>query len=184
MNKYTLIALSCALSTSVFADNLSLDLNDDALRLNYQHSLDKNYQTDFAWTHVKDLGDSVSVGLTLTQSLNNDITAYIGGKALFQQHDHLPDGTAIAVGGALRITPAANKNVAVVASAYFAPDVLSFGDMENYQELELRGEYKVSEQLTAYVGYRNNSADYSANSVKVKDIDLYDGFMVGGQFKF
>lgn len=184
MKKFATIVLGCVLSTTSLADNLSLDLNDDALRLNYQHNLDKNYQTDFAWTHVKDLGDSLSAGLTLTQSLNNDITAYIGGKALFQQHDHLPDGTAMAVGGALRITPAANKNVSLMASAYFAPDVLSFGDMENYQELEIRGEYKVSEQLTAYAGYRNNSADYSANSVKVKNIDLYDGFMIGGQFKF
>jgi hypothetical protein len=184
MKKYAAIILACVFSSSSFADTLSLDLNDDALRLNYQHGLDKNYHTDFAWTHVKDLGDSLSAALTLTQSVNNDITAYIGGKALFQQHDHLPDGTAIAVGGAVRITPAANKNVALVASAYFAPDVLSFGDMENYQELEIRGEYKASEQLTAYVGYRNNTADYSANSIKVKNVDLYDGFMIGGQFKF
>ena len=184
MKPYAALILTCMFSTTCLADNLSLDLNDDALRLNYQHSLDKNYQADFAWTHVKDLGDSLSAGITLTQTLNNDITAYLGGKALFQQHDHLPDGTAIAVGGALRVTPAANKNIALVGSAYFAPDVLSFGDMENYQELELRGEYKVSDQLTAYVGYRNNSADYSANSIKVKNIDLYDGFMVGGQFKF
>jgi hypothetical protein len=87
---------------------------------------------------------------------NNDISANIGGKAIFQQHDHLPDGTAIAIGGSLRLTPAANKNFAVMASAYFAPNVLSFGDMDDYQEFEIRGEYKVSEQLTGYVGYRNN----------------------------
>jgi len=183
MKKYVALILA-TLATPSFADNLALDLNDDALRLNYQYGLDKNYNTDFAWTHVKDLGNTFSAGLTLTQSLNNDISANIGGKAIFQQHDHLPDGTAIAIGGSLRLTPAANKNFAVMASAYFAPNVLSFGDMDDYQEFEIRGEYKVSEQLTGYVGYRNNRADYDTNNVKIKNADLYDGVMIGGQFNF
>ena len=71
-----------------------------------------------------------------------------------------------------------------MASAYFAPNVLSFGDMDDYQEFEIRGEYKVSEQLTGYVGYRNNRADYDTNNVKIKNADLYDGVMIGGQFNF
>lgn len=183
MKKYVALILAI-LATPSFADNLALDLNDDALRLNYQHSLDKNYKTDFAWTHVKDFGNTFSAGLTLTQSLNNDITADIGGKAIFQQHDDWPDGTAIAIGGALRVTPAANKNFAVMASAYFAPNVLSFGDMDDYQEFEVRAEYKVSDQLTAYVGYRNNRADYETHNSKINNVDLYDGAMIGGQFNF
>lgn len=183
MKKYVALILA-TLATPSFADSLALDLNDDALRLNYQHSLDKNYVTDFAWTHVKDLGNTFSTGLTLTQSLNNDISAHIGGKAIFQQHDHLPDGTAIAIGGVLRVTPAANKNIAVMASAYFAPNVLSFGDMNDYREIEVRAEYKVSEQLTGYFGYRNNRADYETNNIKIKNADLYEGIMIGAQFNF
>jgi hypothetical protein len=49
MKKYVALILA-TLATPSFADNLALDLNDDALRLNYQYSLDKNYNTDFAWT--------------------------------------------------------------------------------------------------------------------------------------
>ena len=71
-----------------------------------------------------------------------------------------------------------------MASAYFAPNVLSFGDMDDYQEFEIRGEYKVSEQLTGYVGYRNNSADYNVNGAKDKNRELYDGVMFGAQFNF
>ncbi|PTQ90801.1 YfaZ family outer membrane protein [Agitococcus lubricus] len=169
-----------SLASYATADNLSLDLNDDALRINYQHSIDANYQSDFAWTHVKDLGNSFSAGLGLNQQFNNDLSGAIGGKAVFQQHDDLPDGTAIAIGGTLRVTPAADKKLAIAASLYLAPNVLSFGDMDNYREFELRGEYKVSEQLTGYVGYRNNRADYDqANGVK-----LYDGAMIGAQFHF
>lgn len=175
------LALVLALIASPsFADSLSLDLNDNSLRLNYQYSLDKNYQTDAAWIHTKDLGNTFTAGLNLKQTLNNDISALIGGRAVFQQHDILPDGTAIAIGGTLRITPAANKNVAVSLSGYFAPNVLSFGDMDNYRELELRGEYQVSEQLTAYVGYRNNRADYG----NLGSHNLYDGAMIGGEFHF
>ena len=64
MKKYVALILA-TLATPSFADNLALDLNDDALRLNYQYSLDKNYNTDFAWTHVKDLGNTFSAGLTV-----------------------------------------------------------------------------------------------------------------------
>ena len=183
MKKYIALALGW-LTGSSLADSVSVDLNDDALRLSYQHSLAKNYESEFAWVHTKDIGNTVSGGFTLTQVLNNDITANIGGKALFQQHDNLPDGMAMAVGGSLRITPAANKNIALTGSLFFAPNVLSFGDMDNYQEIEIRGEYKFSEQLIAYAGYRNNRADYNMNSVKVKNVDLYDGMMIGAQFKF
>lgn len=167
-----------------FADSLSLDLNDDALRLNYLHSLNQNYEADVSWIHVKDLGNTFAGGLNLVQKFNNDLTGKIGGKAIFQQHDHLPDGTAIAVGGILRVTPAANKDIAVSASAYFAPNVLSFGDMDNYREFEIRGEYRVSPQLTAYVGYRNNRADYKHHSTEVNGVKLYDGAMIGGEFHF
>lgn len=183
MKKFITLALAC-ISCHSFADSASLDLNNDALRLSYQHSLTKNYESEFAWVHVKDVGNTLSGGFTLAQALNNDITAHIGGKALFQQHDNLPDGMAIAVGGSLRVTPAANKNIALTGSLFFAPNVLSFGDMDNYQEIEIRGEYKFSDQLIAYAGYRNNSADYNMSGIKTKDVDLYDGVMVGAQFKF
>ena len=183
MKKYIALALAC-FSTHSFADGASLDLNNDALRLSYQHTLAKNYDADFAWVHVKDVGNTVSAGLLLAQALNNDITASVGGKALFQQHDKQPDGMAMAVGGALRITPAANKNIALTGSLFFAPNVLSFGDMDDYREVEIRGEYQFSPQLVAYAGYRNNTADYNVNGVKVKNVDLYDGMMFGAQFKF
>ena len=93
------LALVLALIASPsFADALSLDLNDNCLRLNYQYSLDKNYQTDAAWIHSKDLGNTFTAGLNLKQTLNNDISALIGGKAIFQQHDNLTDEASIAIG--------------------------------------------------------------------------------------
>jgi hypothetical protein len=178
--KAKLLALATLIAAPAFADSLSLDLNNDAVRGNYGHEFSKNYTADFAWTHVKDLGNTFTGGINLKQKINNDLQAVIGGKAVFQQHDQLEDGTAIAVGGGLRFTPPANTKVGIAASLYFAPNVLSFGDMKNYQELELRGEYAFSEQLTGYAGYRNNQADYDV----AKNVDLYDGFMVGGEFHF
>jgi predicted porin len=180
------LALLFVLSTAgtAFADSVSLDLNDDALRVNYQHALNENYQSDIAWIHVQDLGNTFTGGLTLSIKPNNDISAQVGGKAVFQQHDTLPDGTAIAVGGTVRITPAADKKIALALTGYFAPNVLSFGDMDNYREFEIRGEYNVSEQLTAYVGYRNNRADYESSNIKASGVKLYDGAMIGGEFHF
>lgn len=181
-----LLALTALIATPVLADSLSLDLNNDALRLNYGHEFSKNYTADFAWTHVKDIGKSnengntLSAGILLKQNIATGVDANIGGKAVLQQHDQLEDGTAVAVGGGLRFTPASNTKAALAASVFYAPNVLSFGDMKNYREFELRGEFAVSDQLTAYAGYRNNQADYDV----AKNVDLYDGFMLGGQFHF
>lgn len=190
--KAQILALSLLLGAPVaFADSLSLDLNNDALRLNYSHGFSKNYTADFAWIHVEDIdrsnanGNTFTGAINLKQVLNDDLDAMIGGKAVFQQHDKFPDGTAVAVGGGLRFTPPSAKNVAVTGTVYYAPNVLSFGDMENYREFELRGEYAFSDQLTAYAGYRNNRADYeTGGGVKANSVELYDGFMIGGEFHF
>lgn len=173
------------------AESLSLDLNNDALRLNYSHDLSRNYTTDFAWVHVKELGNAKASGnaftggITLRQPLRGtDLTALIGGKVVLQQHDSFPGGTAIAVGGGLRFVPPTARDVGIVGTVYYAPNVLSFGNMANYTEFELRGEYTFSDQLTGYAGYRNNRADYDKSGVHYSDIKLYDGFMVGGEFRF
>ena len=188
--KPRIVALLTLCAGPVFADSLSLDLNNDALRVNYAHDFSRNYTSDFAWIHVKDLGKSNDSGNTFTgginlrQKINNDVSATIGGKVVFQQHDKYPDGTAMAVGVGVRFTPPANRSVGISGSLYYAPNVLSFGDMNNYRELELRGEYAFSDQLTGYVGYRNNRADYDYNGGSVNSVKLYDGVMVGGEFHF
>ncbi|MDO8329564.1 MAG: YfaZ family outer membrane protein [Fluviicoccus sp.] len=174
------LALAVLIAGPVFADSLSLDLNNDAVRLNYGHNFSKNYTSDFGWVHVKDLGNTYTAGINLDQKINEDLSATIGGKAVFQQHDRLEDGTAMAVGGGLSFTPPSAKQVSIAASLYFAPNVLSFGKMKNYQEFELRGEYEFSEQMTGYAGYRNNQADYDV----AKNVDLYNGLMIGGKFMF
>jgi predicted porin len=182
--KARILILAALLSSPVLADSLSLDLNNDALRINYSHDFSKNYTADAAWVHVKDLGNTFTGGINLRQTLNADLSAIIGGKAVLQQHDNLPDGTAIAVGGGLRFTPPSAKQVGIAGTVYYAPSVLSFGDMENYREFELRAEYAFSEQLTGYAGYRNNRADYESGNIKANGVELYDGFMIGGQFHF
>ena len=178
------LALAVLIAGPVLADSLSLDLNNDALRLNYGHDFSKNYTADIAWVHVKDLGNTFTGGINLRQTLNSDLSAVIGGKAVLQQHNHLPEGTAIAVGGGLRLTPPSAKQFSIAGTVYYAPNVLSFGDMDNYREFELRGEYAFSEQLTGYAGYRNNRADYENGNIKAKGVELYDGIMIGGQFNF
>ena len=175
-----ILALTALSAAPAFADTLSLDLNNDAVRINYGHEFSRNYNSDFAWIHVKNLGNTFTGGILLDQKLSDVITAGIGGKAVFQQHDTLPDGTAVAVGANIRFSPPELKNVSFGGSAFYAPNVLSFGRMKNYREFELRASYSASEQFSAYVGYRNNRADYdNASSAK-----LYDGAMIGGEFHF
>lgn len=176
--------LFAVVASPVLADSLALDVNNDAVKLNYANELNKNYEADFAWTHVKDKGNNLSAGFSLKQDINSLLVANIGGKAIFQHNQHLPDGSVLAVGGRLTFTPYALRQLKLSAEAYFAPNVLSFGDIENYRETELRAAYQFSDQLTGFVGYRNYQADYKDNGYKLNDVRLYDSGMIGAEFHF
>lgn len=79
------------------------------------------------------------------------------------------EGGAIAIGGQVRYVFPGSSPLAVLAEAYYAPEVTNIADFDGLLEYRVALELEVSPSARAYVGYRNleveidNSADYEVD---------------------
>lgn len=70
-------------------------------------------------------------------------------------------GLAVALGGFYRYTlPKANR-FSLHASFYYAPQVLSFENIDNLYQAEVRGEYRTLRNARVFVRYGATSVNYS-----------------------
>ena len=156
------ITLLCA---QVLADELDFSFNSDALRLQYVHALGSSgLNVDGGWLHNSDNGDVLHGGLhlvDLASSGRDKIEAGIGGRFVYTNGDISgQDGYAVPVGGFVRYTPQAINRLSVSGSLYYAPSILSLGDMDKYQEFSVRVSYNVLRQADVYLGARYVRGDY------------------------
>lgn len=147
------------------ADEVDLGFNADALRLVYLHEFQSNkLQLDGGWLHHSDNGDVLHVGLNLADvvsSRSRELVGGLGGRVVWQDGDRRnQDGFSVPVGGFLLYTPQRYNRITLGVSAYFAPDVLSVGDAETYQDYSLRVAYNVMRQADIYLGARYVRGDY------------------------
>ena len=95
------------------------------------------------------------------------------------------DSAALALGGQVRITPADDRKFSIVARAYFAPDIVTFGDAEKYFEAIVRVEYNIMQNASAYIGYRKVTFDVALPApLPVTEMDLDVGVHVGVRIAF
>ena len=64
------------------------------------------------------------------------------------------DVFALAFGLDARLNLARNRGLAVVGSAYWSPDVLTFGSADNLRDFMARAELQLTNQLLGFGGYR------------------------------
>ncbi len=178
-----LVALSMAFGAGVptaQADGLDLNLNDDAARLTYRRPLESRpVEIDGSWLHHQDNGDVASIGLHLSGNsgtAQNPVNAGIGGRLYFVDADRVgADGGALAVGGFVRWKlPQANR-VGIGGHLYFAPDVIAFGDAEQYFEAAVYASYEILREAEVYVGLRNVKADFDDAPEVTFDTGLHLG---------
>lgn len=179
----TIIAmLACA---TVQAAELDLNLNDDAARLNYAwDASNRNLKFDAGWLHHQDRGDVLNLGMHLTGEASggaNPVLGGLGGKLFYIDPEGANvDATVLALGGFLRYTMPRYDRINVYGHAYFAPDVLSFGDGRGYQEVEARIGYNVLREADVYLGLRYVNTRFEPSG----DITMDNGFIAGIQLRF
>jgi hypothetical protein len=64
------------------------------------------------------------------------------------------DVLALAVGLEARLNLAQGRALAVVGSAFYSPDILTFGSADNLRDFMARAEMRLSDQLVGFAGYR------------------------------
>jgi hypothetical protein len=141
------------------APALSLDLNlsDDAAEFKLGSvSRGGILETQFSWLHEQDRGDLLGLGLHMVDDANpggSPLRIGIGGRLLAIDTPG-PDGMALAVGGHFRYTLPGMNRLGLGGELYYAPSIVSGGDLERHLQWALRAEYQILRQANLYAGYR------------------------------
>jgi hypothetical protein len=176
------LALCCA---QAFADEVDLSFNSDAARLQYVRDLrSTTLRLDGGWMHHTDNGNAVHVGLHLSDLASdgvNPLQAGLGGRIVYTNGDLTDqDGFAVPIGGYLRYTPGRFNRLSVSGEVYFAPDVLSLGDAEKYEEYAVRLAYNLMREADIYMGARYIKGEYK----KARDARFDTGMHIGITLRF
>lgn len=177
-----------AVSSAALADDIDINLRDEAIRATYTMQSGNNrsgLSTELGLFYSEDkeklddtlfhLGLNVS-GENWSQSGTFDIS--LGGRIYYTSPEDL-DLAAIGLGGAIRFSPA--HRLGLGGHVYYAPDITSFMDAETFLEAGIRLDYQILPQAFIYVGYRQIEVDIVDGP---KDVELDDDAHVGFKLLF
>ncbi len=135
----------------------------------------------------------------------NDVNSVIGGVGLLVANDELKapgltigvgakavaatikaapsrkNVSAVALGVQVRYELPVERRVAFAGEAYYAPEIISFGDAKHYQQYGARAEFSLSPQVQVYAGYRKTLFNVKPSGV---DAVLINGPHIGVQLSF
>jgi hypothetical protein len=112
------------------------------------------------------------------------LTIGIGAKVVAATVKDTPsrkNNSAVALGAQVRYELPAERRVAFAGEAYLAPQIITFGDADQYRQYGARAEFSVSPQLQVYAGYRKTWFSLKNSG---GDAVLINGPHVGVQMSF
>lgn len=135
---------------------IDLSLSSDSVRAAYGAAW-QTTSLDFevGWLHNQDDGDVVDLSLHAfgVVGRNDSLDLGVGGRTLWVDAD-TGDGAAIALGMIAAWSVPRAPRLRLGASAHYAPDVVAFGDLEEYLQAGLSVSFLVVDRAQIYVGYR------------------------------
>ncbi len=178
-----------AVSTAATADNLDINLRDEAIRAIYTMDMSGRGKggasTEFGLLYSEDkkkLDDSLfHLGLHVTGenwSQSGTFVIALGGRVYYTSPGDLELG-ALGFGGALRFSPV--HRVGIGAHLYYAPDITSFMDAKAFTETGVRVDYQILPQAFVYAGYRTIEVDIEDGP---SDVELDDNAHIGFKLLF
>ncbi len=172
----------CVLGTAT-ANDLDLSLNDDVVRLNYSWPARADKLVlDVGILHNQDLGEVVNIGLHLVDFAtegSNPIRAGLGGKIFYSDTDTpADDELSLGLGGFLSYTLPNYNRFSLRGALYYAPEILSFGDSEEFVELEGRINYNVLRDADIFIGARYIGIEFEGGGKLRMDTGIHAGIQL------
>jgi hypothetical protein len=174
------MAAVCLLCTSAMADELDLSFNDDAFRAYYVYDFESN---DLAWdaglVNNSDKGFVAYGSLLLTGFASDGLNPLEGGLGArtgwIDGDDSGQNGVPVAVGGYLKYTFPNLNRVSVRVDAYYAPEVISIKDVEQFEDYTIRIAYNLLREADLYLGARYVKAEFDNDTEQTFDNGMHIG---------
>lgn len=180
LRRFLSFAAVLAFSPLAVADGLDLNVNNKAARVILDFELSNNLVVDGSIFYHQDRGNVLGAGLHVTGDATggrDPLQAGLGGRLLHidAKIRGRDDGVAMPIGGFVNYTIPEYNRFVVGGSAYYAPDVLSFGDVTKYQEYNVWAGYSVLRQGQVYLGVRGIKANFKDSPSVTFDTGLHVG---------
>lgn len=180
IKKLVPLILGAVISAQATAEtNVEGSLSNDAVKLDVSLNQGR-YFFDFGGMYHSDDGKYGYIGAhieDLDTAKDYPVQIGLGARLLAVDTEYDVDnaGSAIALGGFYRYTfPKANR-FSVLGSLYFSPKVLSFQNIDNLYQAEIRGEYRTLRNARVFLRYGLTSVDLE----RYGDVDMNKGVAIG-----
>jgi hypothetical protein len=172
------------------AEILDFNIGDNAFRLGLAGPLARlfdgvNGQYDVGVLLKPKTEDNliqVHTGILLTGDAGSkdvDLAAGLGARLIYTGRDH-DSGGAFAPGGQLEARLPGFNRLGLTGYAYYAPEVICFGEVGEYFEYGVDLDYAVIKGGSVYVGYRKIEEELSSAS----DFEVENSAHIGFRLKF
>ncbi len=163
------------------AERLDFNISDEAFLVRFA-APSSGAEVDYGLLHQEDDVYIGSIGLHVVDNAGTQSSPFqvgLGGRLQYIDADPASGGV-LAIGAWGRYSFADANRFAIAGSAYFAPSVIAFGDVDHYVEYSVRAEYEVLRNASLYLGFRSIEADFDI----ADDVELDEGVHFGMQFSF
>jgi YfaZ precursor len=162
-----LSALSLLLATPlIHAADASLALSNKTVTADYtSQPIGQGLEVTAGLLHHSDNGNLGSVGLQVSQKVNEGLDASLGGKLVFVQND-VKNAWALALGGQVDWALPAISQLHLGLHGWYAPKVTSFNGANNLYDIGASVSYRVLSNAEVFAAYRRVRVDYERQGGK------------------
>ncbi len=163
---------------------IDFSLSDDTARLAVDAAkLGSGLHLAVALQHDQDHGDIASLAAHVVDVRDNRRQLYlgVGGNIYAVRADNDEQGIAVGVGGFFRYAFDSLKDLSLAGYGYYVPPVVSFGDIKNLYDVDLRLQYHLIPTARVYLGYRDTAVAFEKLSDRS---NIGSGFHFGIKLDF
>ncbi|OPX54144.1 YfaZ precursor [Oceanospirillum multiglobuliferum] len=177
MKRIALAAVCASMVATAQAATVDLNINNDTVRAEYDAPLPQNRLSVSVGGLYHEENSATTTLAMVGAHTQEDTATYsmgVGGKGYWLNATGSVSGLALGLGVQGSVSIPQIPQVRVGGHFYYAPRVISFGDIDGLSDLEVRGYYQLLKDADVYLGYRKLGVDVGSNSD-----DLESGFNVG-----
>jgi len=168
--------LTVSISGQVNANELELSINEEFIDLRFTSNYEQDFAGAFSFMHAdfNDLSaDQVSYRFFTSDSESG---LQLGAKAFWLD---VEEEGGFGIGLGLGVARQLSEKMSLGLQFHYAPDIITGGDFDNVLEYDVRLNFKMVENGSFFMGYRNIEADNGS-----VDLEVYDDPYFGLKFEF